>query len=452
MSCRDIKAKCLLSTPSSGPQDPCARCVRLGLGCVYTPKRRPTRYARFGGITYARAGDGQSESKSPAAVTSSSVVNPNNAANNIPGNVNDPYSSFSAVLDPSLAPKYGQNAQVNPRSASSAMWNAYGNLSTGLGVAGEYDMSATRTSIQDSGAEIGDELMGKQDEDQSLAMHYSRRTMDYGMSGAGTESSPVITLNTLSESHSHSSTSNNGQHRTPVDHRFDNNSSTPARAATGMDLVSDLSNMRSSASGNPLSMGGNDAYRLPTSTFRYNSATLRDVGSRGEAGGLAYERSYAAAPGEFSEASLSRSLYRNGQLVNNSTSANLANHHPPPSLSMIVHGPTDESGLQQANISDSLTLSSRPPKRRRISSPSRNTLSEKTHMVSTGFAPDDSNGEVVAAGRYDAVRCDREEAEENKEGMDWTSEMLKRGGFQGTECPIALGLVTEDEVRFLFDQ
>jgi hypothetical protein len=67
-----------------------------------------------------------------------------------------------------------------------------------------------------------------------------------------------------------------------------------------------------------------------------------------------------------------------------------------------------------------------------------------------------SEAEVVGGvnpGKYDAVRYDREDAEENGRGVDWLSLVLrKRVGFEGTECPDSLGIVTEDEVRFLFDR
>ncbi|KAJ9112675.1 hypothetical protein QFC22_006177 [Naganishia vaughanmartiniae] len=428
MSCRDIKAKCLLCTPGSAPQDPCKRCVRLGLECVYTPKRRPTRYERFGGATYIKT-DGHSLSRSPAAVTNASITNPINTAINILGNPVDAYSSFSGVLDPSLGAKYGHNAQANPRSATSGIFHAFSNHSAGLGVAGEYDTSATRTSIQPLGMDGGDEPMGMQDEDQPPAIHYPRRNTDYGMSGTRSDSPPAVTLNTLSEPQNYSSTSSNRQHQTLIDHRFDNNGSTPAKAVTGMDLVSELSNLRSSVSGNVLSTGGHEAYRLPSSSARY----------------------YNAAPGEFGNASSPRSMDRNGQLVNNSTSSNSINQYQPPSLSMIVHGPAENSRSYRTDVPNSLTESSRVPERRNTSSP-RNARSEITQTTSTGFAPQDSAGQVVTAERYDAMRGDREETEESRGGMDWMVEMQKRGGYAGTECPITLGLVTEDQVRFLFDK
>lgn len=458
MSCRDIKARCLLSTPDSAPQDPCKRCVRLGLQCVYTPKRRPTRYTKFGGVTYARTGDGQSLSGSPAAATTLAVNTSNNTASNNTGNPVDTYSSFSSVIDPSLAAKYGQTSHSNnTRPASSGIWSAYGNLSTGFGVAGEYDTSATRTSIQAPGMDGVEELGGKREEDTPVAMHYSRRTTDYGMSGTGSHTPPAITLNLLSESQKSSSTSNLGQPRTLVDlsHRaFDDNGSTPARAATGMDLVSDLSNMRSSASGSVLPTGGSDAaYRLPLPAFGYNSTTSKEVAGRSDVDGLSYDRYYDAPSGEFTDASSSRNRDRKAELTSNSTSSDSVNQYRPPSLSMIVHRPSDGSRGYPADFSPPMSGAFRASKRRRTGSPPHTATSDKMQTTSAGFAPEDSSREVIAAGKYDAVRYDREEAEENRGGMDWMSlVMRKRGGFEGTECPIALGLVSEDEVRFLFDQ
>lgn len=95
----------------------------------------------------------------------------------------------------------------------------------------------------------------------------------------------------------------------------------------------------------------------------------------------------------------------------------------------------------------------RSHKRRRTASPpSDNRASNKGKAV----APFSSEGEVaggVNPGKYDAVRYDREDAEENGRGIDWLSLVLrKRVGFEGTECPDSLGIVTEDEVRFLFDR
>ncbi|KAJ9107179.1 hypothetical protein QFC19_002839 [Naganishia cerealis] len=454
MPCRDIKARCLLAQPDSAPQDPCKRCVRLGLQCVYTPKRRPTRYTKVG-IHSDRSGDGQSLPGSPAAMTGASIITSNSAAATYASNPADAYSPFSNAIDPSLGLKYGHHSHANPRTASSGIWT-YGNLSTGFGVAGEYDTSATRTSIQPAGIHDRDDSTRKREEDQPLGPHYSGRTEDYGMSATGSESesTPAIAATTLPGSHRDSSSAKIALARTSADitHRgFDNNSSTPAQAATGMDIVSDLSRMRSSAPGNARSTGTDAAYRLPIPTFGYSS-TVKETGQGMEARMTSYERYYGAVP-ETLDTFASRTRDRKGYQPIKETPVEAGGQYRPHSLSMIVHAPPEDSTVYRGDNSDSQGDAVRAHKRRRTASPPTNNSTEKTKPSSTGISPDEAMNEVTNAGKYDAVRYDREEAEENGRGMDWISLMMrKRGGFEGTECPMTLGLVTEDDVRFLFDQ
>lgn len=43
LACRTIKLRCLFAAADSAPLDPCRRCKRLDLQCVYQPKRRPVK-------------------------------------------------------------------------------------------------------------------------------------------------------------------------------------------------------------------------------------------------------------------------------------------------------------------------------------------------------------------------------------------------------------------------
>ncbi|KAJ9092879.1 hypothetical protein QFC20_007252 [Naganishia adeliensis] len=43
LACRTIKLRCLFAAADSAPLDPCRRCKRLDLVCVYQPKRRPVK-------------------------------------------------------------------------------------------------------------------------------------------------------------------------------------------------------------------------------------------------------------------------------------------------------------------------------------------------------------------------------------------------------------------------
>lgn len=45
LACRTIKLRCLFAAADSAPLDPCRRCKRLDLACVYQPKRRPVKPA-----------------------------------------------------------------------------------------------------------------------------------------------------------------------------------------------------------------------------------------------------------------------------------------------------------------------------------------------------------------------------------------------------------------------
>ncbi|GHJ84110.1 hypothetical protein NliqN6_0512 [Naganishia liquefaciens] len=57
LACRTIKLRCLFAAPDSAPLDPCRRCKRLELACVYQPKRRPVKPSQGeGGKTEGREG------------------------------------------------------------------------------------------------------------------------------------------------------------------------------------------------------------------------------------------------------------------------------------------------------------------------------------------------------------------------------------------------------------
>ena len=57
LACRTIKLRCLFAAPDSAPLDPCRRCKRLELACVYQPKRRPVKPPQGeGGKTEGREG------------------------------------------------------------------------------------------------------------------------------------------------------------------------------------------------------------------------------------------------------------------------------------------------------------------------------------------------------------------------------------------------------------
>lgn len=57
LACRTIKLRCLFAAPDPAPLDPCRRCKRLELACVYQPKRRPVKPAQGeGGKAEGREG------------------------------------------------------------------------------------------------------------------------------------------------------------------------------------------------------------------------------------------------------------------------------------------------------------------------------------------------------------------------------------------------------------
>jgi len=43
LACRTIKLRCLFAGPDAAPLDPCRRCKRLDIACIYQPKRRPVK-------------------------------------------------------------------------------------------------------------------------------------------------------------------------------------------------------------------------------------------------------------------------------------------------------------------------------------------------------------------------------------------------------------------------
>jgi hypothetical protein len=441
MPCRDIKARCLLSDPSSAPQDPCKRCVRLGLHCVYTPKRRPTRYTKVGASS--RMADGRDESSNPESPAGAGSLPPD--ARGAVGTSNQTMDyAYPVPIDPSLS-KYPSHPHISSTPASSGIWGNFPSTST-YGAVGEYDTSATRSSIQPSTNQGGIPHLSRRDsrrgEDGSPMTGFSRRPTEYGMSATGSESDPSPGMNTAMLPHA-SSSHNSGTALDMAQRGFGDHGSTPARAATGMDIVSDLSHMRSSAAGNGRV---DESYRLPLPAFSFPATSVDGVAGGSRPG---YERYYGGAS---FDTSASRDQDRNGRvtggdMVQQATEA----QYKPSSISMIVHSPPRDIG----HLETSSHVRQEPPrahKRRRTASPP-STSSDKGKSTATTFAADDSVGGVVVPGRYDAVRYDREDVEENGRGMDWISlVMRKRGGLEGTECPDTLGIVTEDEVRFLFEQ
>lgn len=442
MPCRDIKARCLLADPSSAPQDPCKRCVRLGLHCVYTPKRRPTRYTKVGAGS-GRTGDGRDESSNPESPAGAGSLPPDARGAAGPSGQMMEYA-YAVPIDPALG-KYSQHPHPSITPSASAIWGTFPSASP-YAAMGEYDTSATRSSIQPPPTQGGMPHLSGRDtrrgEDGSPRAGFSRRPTEYGMSGTGSESDPSPGMNSAILPHA-SSAHLSGPSSDMAQRGFGDHGSTPARAATGMDIVSDLSHMRSSAASNGRV---DETYRLPLPASAFPATT-------GDTSGAAARPGYGRYHGGASfDVSSSRDQDRNGRII---VSENLP-HMPESqlrssSISMIVHSPTRDMG----HVDPSLRDPQEPPrghKRRRTDSPPSITV-DRGKSTTTVFGADDSVGGIINQGRYDAVRFNPEDAEENGRGMDWISLVMRRRvGFEGTECPDTLGIVTEDEVRFLFEQ
>lgn len=452
MPCRDIKAKCLLAEPTSAPQDPCKRCVRLGLHCVYTPKRRPTRYTKVGASSERAGTEGHGDSSNPDSPAGSQppplMSSGSGPAAPVASHPMDTYGSYAMPIDPHLTTKYAQQQRPAVQPASAVLWGTYPTPS-GYNIAGEYDTSATRSSIQ---PQIAPQLhrpvtmSSRRGDDQSPMTGFSRRPTEYGMSTTGSESDPSPGMGaSMLPPHNVPSSSANGMSGTTdmAQRGFNDSGSTPARAATGMDIVSDLSRMRSAGNGSAARV--DETYRLSLPSLGYTTTSAETSSTR-----PSYERYYAGAS---FDTSASRDQDRNGRIQSSENMPQVnAGPYKPSSISMIVHSPS-EVAAQLAPGSDARQDVQRSHKRRRTASPPATNRAPDKRKSSGPFASDAGEGGVVNAGKYDEVRYDREDAEENGRGVDWLSLVLrKRVGFEGTECPDSLGIVTEDEVRFLFDR
>lgn len=449
MPCRDIKAKCLLAEPTSAPQDPCKRCVRLGLHCVYTPKRRPTRYTKVGANSERAGTEGHGDSSNPDSPAGSQppplMTSGSGLAPPASGHSMETHGSYGMPIDPHLTTKYAQQQRPAVQPASAVLWGTY-SAPSGYNIAGEYDTSATRSSIQPITAPQLHRpvtMPPRRGDDQPPITGFSRRPTEYGMSTTGSESdpSPGLAASMLPPNRvtSPSMTSNG-----IGGGGFSDSRSTPAQAATGMDIVSDLSRMRSSGNGSAGRV--DETYRLSLPSLGYPTASAETSNAR-----PSYERFYSGAS---FDTSASRDQDRNGriQASDSIASANAGAPYKPSSISMIVHSPSDVAA-QLGTDPDARQDVQRSLKRRRNASPPSSNRGIDKGKSSAAFASEAGVAGVVIPGKYDAVRYDREDAEENGRGVDWLSLVLrKRVGFEGTECPDSLGIITEDEVRFLFDQ
>lgn len=352
--------------------------------------------------------------------------------------------AYAVPIDPALA-KYPSHPHVSITPGSSGIWGNFPSTSTYGGV-GEYDTSATRSSIQPPTTQGGMPHLPRGDsrrgEDGSPMTGFSRRPTEYGMSATGSESDPSPGMNIAMLPHQRSGHPG-GPSSDLAQRGFGDHGSTPARAATGMDIVSDLSHMRSSAPGNGRV---DEGYRLPLPAYTFAPTTGEVTGSGPRPG---YERYYGGASFDTSS---SRDHDRNGRM----TGGDIVSHVPDAqykssSISMIVHSPPRDT-VHLETTSHMRQEPSRGHKRRRTASPPPLT-SDQRKLTATAFVSEDTVSGVVNPGRYDAVRYNPEDAEENGRGTDWISlVMRKRVGLEGTECPDTLGIVTEDEVRFLFEQ